>query len=208
MSKPVKVYQKPTVRQAVDSWFRQNTWSLLPFQEEVWQACRDGKSGLINAPTGSGKTYSILLPFLEKWAENRVISQKGLSLIWVTPIRALAQEIYQASRRACEKLHLDLAIDIRTGDTASSAKARQIKSPPQILITTPESLHVILSSKGYRDFFKTVDTIVADEWHELLGSKRGVQLELAIASIRDLQPELMIWGISATIGNLREAMDV
>lgn len=208
MSKPVNVHQKPTVRQAVDSWFHQNTWSLLPFQEEVWQAYREGKSGLINAPTGSGKTYSVLLPFLEKWADNRVKSQKGLSLIWVTPIRALAQEIYQASRRACEKLHLDLAIDIRTGDTASSAKARQIKSPPQILITTPESLHVILSSKGYRDFFKTVDTIVADEWHELLGSKRGVQLELAIASIRDLQPELMVWGISATIGNLREAMDV
>lgn len=181
---------------------------MLPFQEEVWQSYRHGQSGLINAPTGSGKTYAILLPFLEKWAEKKVVSQQGLSLIWVTPIRALAQEIYQAARRATEKLNLDLRIEIRTGDTASTVKAKQLNAPPHILITTPESLHVILSTKGYKTFFSTVDTLVADEWHELLGSKRGMQLELAIASIRVLQPALSIWGISATIGNLQEAMDV
>ena len=208
MHKANKNISRTTFYKQVSKWFSGNGWTYLPFQQEVLEAYRQQKSGLINAPTGSGKTYSIFLPFLEKWAEKRVKSQKGLTLIWVTPIRALTQEIYLSCERACRILHQDLTIEIRTGDTSYSAKVKQLKNPPNILITTPESLHVILSTKGYSDFYQHVDTIVVDEWHELLGSKRGVQTELAIASIRNLQPDLQVWGISATIGNLDEAMEV
>jgi ATP-dependent Lhr-like helicase len=208
LTKTTHRFYRPGLQERVESWFAENNWTLLPFQKEVRDAYRQKKCGLINAPTGSGKTYSILLPFLEKWSENKVVSQKGLSLIWITPIRALTQEIYISCQRACQKLDLPLTVEVRTGDTSYSAKAKQLKNPPDILITTPESLHVILSAKGYKSFFETVDTVVVDEWHELLGSKRGVQTELAIASIRSLQPALQVWGISATIGNLEEALEV
>jgi ATP-dependent Lhr-like helicase len=196
------------IRKQTESWFSANGWKLLNFQEEVWINFNKGRSGLINAPTGSGKTYSIFLPFLDHWVQNRDRLQNKLSLIWVTPIRALTQEILQACTRACHQLNISFKIEMRTGDTAYSIKSKQFKNPPDLLITTPESLHVLFSQKGFTTFFSGVDTIVVDEWHELLGSKRGVQTELAVAMIQNLNPKLKIWGISATIGNLKEGMNV
>lgn len=190
------------------SWFSTLGWKLLPFQEEVWDHYRQGRSGLINAPTGSGKTYSIFLPFLEKFSQKPRSKKQRVALIWVTPIRALTQEIYQACTRACEQLEIPIEIEVRTGDTSYAKKSKQLLNPPDVLITTPESLHVILSTKGYRSFFEGLDTVVVDEWHELLGSKRGVQMELALASLLDISPKIQVWGISATIGNLHEAMEV
>lgn len=129
-------------------------------------------------------------------------------MIWVTPIRALTQEICQSCQRAAKELNLPLEVEIRTGDTSYSRKSRQFVNPPDVLITTPESLHVILASKGYKSFFEGLETVVVDEWHELLGSKRGIQMELALSSMLSIVPTLQVWGISATIGNLQEAMSV
>jgi ATP-dependent Lhr-like helicase len=99
-------------------------------------------------------------------------------------------------------------VGIRTGDTSTKERAAQKKALPQLLVTTPESLHVLLATKGYADLFKHLDWFIADEWHELLGSKRGVQVELGLSRLKALRPQLGIWGISATIGNLEQAMDV
>lgn len=187
-------------------WFSLNGWTAFPFQMEAWEAVHAGKSGLVNAPTGSGKTYSLLIPFLERALLDP--PKTGLQLLWITPIRALSKEIAQAAERAIAALALDWQVDVRTGDTSAATKARQNKQLAQLLITTPESLHQLLAQKGYATRFNKLQGIVADEWHELLGSKRGVQLELAITRLRALNPTLQTWGISATIGNLQEALEV
>ena len=195
-----------TPEQAALNWFSSKGWEPFPFQLEAWEAFRSGASGLVNAPTGSGKTYSLFIPIALQALEEQ--TSKGLQAVWITPIRALAKEIYGATSRAAEALGLDWEIAIRTGDTSSADRARQKRKPPQLLITTPESLHLLLATKGYPTFFKNLKTLVVDEWHELLGSKRGVQVELGLSRLRGILPELRVWAISATIGNLEEGLDV
>jgi ATP-dependent Lhr-like helicase len=181
-------------------------WEAASFQLESWEAQQHGEHGLINAPTGSGKTYAGLLPLIAKHAKaGKKVT--GLRMLWITPIRALAVEIEKSANRAIAGMHSALTTDIRTGDTGASRRAKQLKSLPNILITTPESLHLMLCSKNAGELFGQLEIIVADEWHELMGTKRGVQVELAISRLKTLSPELLIWGISATIGNLPEAME-
>ncbi|MBI1223055.1 MAG: ligase-associated DNA damage response DEXH box helicase [Bacteroidetes bacterium] len=187
------------------SWFDSLGWKVQAFQKQAWEAYAAGKSGLVNAPTGSGKTYSLLLPVL---LNEREVAPKGLRLIWISPIRALTKEIALAAERAVSALSLDWTVGIRTGDTSQKERSAQKKQLPNILITTPESLHLILAQKNYPSLFGNLRCVVADEWHELLGSKRGVQVELALSRIKSLQKNLSIWGISATIGNLIEAKEV
>ena len=193
-------------------WFAAMHWKPHAFQVEAWKAYADGVSGLINAPTGSGKTYSLLLPILLRHRIRNPEKDKpetpGLRAIWITPIRALAREIKESAERVIVALDLDWRVEIRTGDTSFAARGKQKSHPPEILITTPESLHLLMATKGYKDFFITLECIVADEWHELLGSKRGVQLELALSHLKHICPNMQVWGISATIGNLNEAMEV
>ena len=184
-------------------WFRSLTWKPASFQEAAWQSFRQGQSGLVNAPTGSGKTYSLLIPIL---LENP--KPRGLQAIWITPIRALAKEIHQSAEKAVAAMELDFTVETRTGDTSAAQRAKQRKAMPNLLITTPESLHLLLASKDASRIFKNLHSVVVDEWHELLGSKRAVQMELALSRLRGMNPELRSWGISATIGNLVEAMDV
>lgn len=150
------------------------------------------------------KTYSLLVPIILESAKKST----GLHAIWVTPIRALAKEILQSGQRAIEGLDVNVSIEIRTGDTSARDKARIKRSPPNILITTPESLHVMLCQKHYDKYFQKLQTVVVDEWHDLIGSKRGVQLELAVSKFKALNPSLKIWGISATIGNMQESLEV
>jgi ATP-dependent Lhr-like helicase len=184
-------------------WFRSMQWEPASFQEAAWEAFRAGKSGLVNAPTGSGKTYSLLIPILLESPKPR-----GLQAIWITPIRALAKEIQQSAEKAIAAMQLDFTVETRTGDTSAAQRAKQSRAMPNLLITTPESLHLLLASKDAGRIFKNIHTLVADEWHELLGSKRAVQLELALSRLRGMHPQLRTWGISATIGNLVEGMDV
>lgn len=185
------------------NWFKSLGWQVAPFQTEAWQAYADGLSGIVNAPTGSGKTYSLLLPILLSHQKGR-----GLRAIWITPIRALAKEINQVAERAIEGMELNWTVGVRTGDTSSSVRAKQKKEMPNLLITTPESLHLLLATKGYPKTFKNLQCVVVDEWHELMGSKRAVQMELALSRLRGMNPLLQTWGISATIGNMDEAMQV
>ncbi len=186
-------------------WFHSQSWKVFPFQAEAWNAYTSGQSGMINAPTGSGKTYSMLIPIL---LNHRHLKRKGLKAIWVSPIRALTKEIKNAAERAIEGLGMDWRVEIRSGDTTTTNRAKQLSNPPEILITTPESIHIIMATKGYHRFFKQLKAVVVDEWHELFGSKRGVQVEFALARLKTLAPGLRIWGISATIGNMEESMQV
>jgi ATP-dependent Lhr-like helicase len=192
-------------------WFSAQGWRPFPFQEESWQAYLDGSSGLVNAPTGSGKTYSLLMPVMLEYIRNHPDDYKtrrntGLQAIWITPIRALSKEIELSARRLIDGLELPWRIGVRSGDTSTKERAAQRNKPPELLITTPESLHLLLASKGYADFFKELKVLVADEWHELMGSKRGVQVELALSRMKTVVPALRVWGISATIGNMDEAL--
>ncbi len=187
-------------------WFKKNKWKAFPFQEKTWEHYLDGYSGLVNAPTGSGKTYSLVIPTLLEGLASK--ETKGLQMIWIAPIRALTKEIYGACTRAVEGLGLQWTVGIRSGDTSTSERSKQWKTPPQILITTPESLHVIMTKNNYSSFFSSLKTVVVDEWHELIGSKRGVQTELFISRCKGINPNVKIWGISATIGNMDEAFDV
>ncbi|NNF44002.1 MAG: ligase-associated DNA damage response DEXH box helicase, partial [Phycisphaerales bacterium] len=124
----------------------------------------------------------------------------------LTPLRALAQDTLEALTTPVETLGLPWSIEVRTGDTTASVRRRQQQRPPTALITTPESVSVLLSYKGARVRFGSLRVIVVDEWHELLGSKRGVQAELALARLRVIAPNVITWGLSATMGNLEEAM--
>ncbi|MEM7109600.1 MAG: ligase-associated DNA damage response DEXH box helicase [Bacteroidota bacterium] len=188
------------------SWFESRGWKPFSFQTNTWKAYLDGKHGLVNAPTGSGKTYSLVVPILINALNNPKRSGR-VRAIWISPIRALAKEIALSAERAIQGLGLSWEVGIRTGDTSSKDRAKMKTSPPEFMVTTPESLHIMLTQKGYPTYFKELEAVVCDEWHELIGSKRGVQVELAMSRLKSICPDLRVWGISATIGNMEDALD-
>lgn len=193
-------------------WFSEKNWTPFPFQIKTWKAFLSGKNGLLNAPTGSGKTYALWMPIILQYINDnpdyKSKKKKGLKAIWITPLRALSVEIKQAAQLVADDLETGLTIGIRSGDTSQTERNQQKKQMPDLLITTPESLMLLLASKGYEKTFKDLNAIIVDEWHELLGSKRGVQMELALSRLKTIAPKMRIWGISATIGNIEEAIDV
>ncbi|MEO1012039.1 MAG: ligase-associated DNA damage response DEXH box helicase [Bacteroidota bacterium] len=195
-----------------ESWFRQRNWKPFAFQKKTWRAFIQGKHGLLNAPTGSGKTYALWFPivlnYLKQNPDYATKHKKGLKAIWITPLRALSQEIRQSAERVTNDLGTQMTVGIRTGDTSTNERAQQKRNMPDLLITTPESLQLLLATKGYTQIFKSCSAIVVDEWHELLGTKRGVQMELALSRLKTIAKDLRIWGISATIGNLDQARQV
>lgn len=187
-------------------WFSSQGWKPFPFQLEAWQSVWAGYHGIVNAPTGSGKTYSLLIPIVLESTDGK--KNKGPKAIWITPIRALAKEIEISATRAIKDLQPTWRVGVRSGDTSTRERAKQKEQPPDFLITTPESLHLLISQKGYADYFAELRTIVIDEWHELIGSKRGVMMELALSRLKTISPNLRIWGISATIGNMEQSMQI
>ena len=204
-SKKVERQRTSATRQErAQAWFTANGWEPFSFQIEAWKAYWSGRSGIVTAPTGYGKTNSLCVPALIDRDDSE--SRGKLRILWVTPIRALTKEISLAWQRAIEGLGSEWRVGIRTGDTSVKDKAAQLKSPPEVLVTTPESIHVLLATKGYSKLFSHLDAIILDEWHELVGSKRGVLAELALSRLKTLSPGMRIWGISATIGNMEEAM--
>ncbi len=223
----------------INNWFHSKNLQPFFFQEETWQYIIDGKSGLVNAPTGCGKTFSVFLgaviDFINHHPDNyKTKSKNGLQLLWLTPLRALAKDIGRAMEEVINELGMSWKIGIRNGDTELSERQKQKRQMPEVLIITPESLHLLLAQKNYPEVFQKLKIIAVDEWHELLGSKRGVQVELAVSRIVNGQwsmvnnelvdknkaisnlrniftihhSPLTIWGISATIGNLEEAKEV
>ncbi len=204
-----------TGKSTINAWLDKKGWQPFPFQEEAWELIDQGKSGLVNAPTGCGKTYSVfvgaLIRFINQhpkdWQEKK---QNGLRLLWITPLRALAKDIGRAMEEALGELGMPWKVGIRNGDTSTAQRQQQKKQLPEVLIITPESLHLLLSGKQHASLFDRLELIAIDEWHELIGSKRGVQTELAISRIIHCNTKKTpsVWGISATIGNLEEARDV
>ncbi|ANE50598.1 ligase-associated DNA damage response DEXH box helicase [Flavisolibacter tropicus] len=231
----------------IKDWLAQKDFRPFAFQEEAWAYINEGRSGLVNAPTGTGKTFSVflgaLIQFINQHPDNyKAKAKNGLQLLWITPLRALAKDIGRAMEDVIAELGMSWQVGIRNGDTSVSDRQKQKRQMPEALIITPESLHLLLAQKGYPEVLKDLKIIAADEWHELMGSKRGVQVELALSRIcglvsqqlRDVSLEMTdgevkgkrkrqekvaanyqlpttnfsIWGISATIGNLNQAMDV
>ncbi len=208
----------------IHQWLSAKGFTPFAFQTETWQEIINQQSGLVNAPTGCGKTYSVFVGALVQFINHHpdeFLTKKnnGLQLLWITPLRALAKDIGRAMEEAIAELGLQWKVGIRNGDTNTSERQKQKRNMPEVLIITPESLHLLLAQKNYPDIFSSLSIIAVDEWHELLGSKRGVQVELAVSRIVNCHKSIVhgpstmnnipsIWGISATIGNLTEAKDV
>ncbi len=182
--------------------------SPFKFQVQTWQKFGSGYSGMVVAPTGFGKTYSVFLALISDFLNHPEAYQSGLKMIWITPLRSLSKDIAKAMQEAIDEIGLDWTVGVRNGDTDPKIRQQQVKNMPEILVATPESLQLLLGQKNHQHFFKNMKAIVVDEWHELLGSKRGVLVELGISQLRKYVPKLKIWGITATIGNLDEAMEV
>ncbi|HEX2543834.1 MAG TPA: ligase-associated DNA damage response DEXH box helicase [Ramlibacter sp.] len=202
----------PTPRpgSAVTGWLAGRGWTPFAFQEEVWQAVAEGRSGLLHATTGAGKTYAVWLGMLDALLQSHPPGRgaEPLRVVWLTPMRALASDTAKALTQPLNALAPNWTIGLRTGDTPSAERARQDRRMPTVLVTTPESLTLMLTREHAREELSSVEYVVVDEWHELLGSKRGVQAQLALARLRGFHPGLVTWGLSATLGNLQDAMNV
>jgi ATP-dependent Lhr-like helicase len=190
------------------TWFKQKGWKPHTFQKETWAAIKAGKSGLLNAPTGFGKTFAIWFGVIQHFQDHPKPKENKLHCLYISPLRALSKEIFLATNRVSHDLGLPYSIELRTGDSSMKDRTRQKKDKHQALITTPESMHLMLAAKGYQEQFSNLEFVIIDEWHELLGSKRGVQIELALAHLKAMNPNLKVWGISATIGNMEQAKDI
>ncbi|NHZ65101.1 ligase-associated DNA damage response DEXH box helicase [Massilia genomosp. 1] len=199
---------KSQMAQAIDDWFAARKWKVFPFQRAVWRAALAGESGLLHANTGAGKTYAVWLAALLRGALAGKRRASGLRVLWITPMRALAADTQRALEESSAVLAPGWTVGARTGDTGSAERARQSRAMPSALITTPESLSLLLSHAAAQTQFASLDMIIIDEWHELMGSKRGVQVQLALARLRHWNRQLVVWGLSATMGNLVEAQDV
>jgi len=200
----------PAAIKKLERWYQSQGWQIFDFQRDTWQAWAEGKSGLVHSPTGSGKTLSAWLgPLLD--AISNSDETGGIKVLWITPLRALAIDTTFNLANAANALGCDWRIEARTGDTPGSQRQKQRSHPPDALVTTPESLSVLLSYAKNERFFSSLHTIVVDEWHELMGSKRGVQLDLCMSRLKTYNREngktkLRIWGLSATIANLEESL--
>jgi ATP-dependent Lhr-like helicase len=196
-------------------WFATRGWRAFAFQKEVWKAVKDGQSGLLHASTGAGKTYALWFAALNRFAITRAPATgkrkapaEPLTVLWITPMRALAADTARALEAPLAALQIPWSVGLRTGDTSSSERARQTRRQPTTLITTPESLTLMLARADSEVSLAHLRMVVVDEWHELIGNKRGVQLQLALARLRRWHPDLLVWGISATLGNQAHALDV
>ena len=237
MKPTAKSLAKPTL----DGWFAARDWQPFAFQKAVWAAVARGESGLLHATTGAGKTYAVWLAALRSFstlavtkkpslatkniASDGQVQPQPLTVLWITPMRALAFDTVRALQAPVDALAGQpglrrWTVGLRTGDTSSTQRSAQARRWPSVLVTTPESLSVMLARADVQQTLSSVRLVVVDEWHELLGNKRGVQTQLALARLRawrskasptgSAQPKsaaaLCVWGMSATLGNLDEAM--
>ena len=213
ITKPLRAGSQAPSPSPGEAWFASREWQPFAFQREVWAAMAAGRSGLLHATTGSGKTYAVWFGAIER-ARALGLSLQGahappLGVLWLTPMRALAADSARAIAAPLEAIGLGAwTVGIRTGDTPSAERARQDRRFPTALITTPESLSLMLTRENAKQELSAIHTVIVDEWHELMGSKRGVQVQLAIARLKRFNPGLIVWGLSATLGNLGEAMQV
>ena len=202
----------------LNQWITMKKWKPFPFQIEAWQHSVNGDSGLLHAPTGFGKTLAVWLgPLSETLTslnlpEGEVPTPSQLAnlpceVLWITPLRALSQDTLRALREPMADLGVAWPAEARTGDTSSYKKAKLREKLPHTLVTTPESLSLMLTHPDTKAKFSQLKCVIVDEWHELLGTKRGIQTELCLARLRKWRPgkKLRTWALSATLGNLEEA---
>lgn len=201
-------FRNSTGFQIIRKWMDSKDRQPFGFQSETWYKFSRKYSGMVIAPTGFGKTFSVFLAVVIDFMNHPEEYKPGMKLLWITPLRALAKDLAKAMSEALDDIGLDWEVAVRNGDTPKDVRARQTKKMPDILIITPESLHLLLAQKQHQKFFNNLQCLVVDEWHELLSSKRGVMTELAVSRILSYQRKLRIWGITATIGNLDEAQHV
>lgn len=194
----------------IERWFSQRGWEPFGFQKRTWQAYARGESGLVEAATGMGKTYAVWLGPLQEWyeAHEETGASPPIQVVWITPLRALAADTVRSLQAPVAEMGLSWTVELRTGDTSAGARKRQRDRLPTALVTTPESLSLLLSYPDTARQLQTVRAVIVDEWHELLGTKRGVQTELCLARLRTWISDLRIWGLSATLGNMEAARDV
>ena len=195
-------------------WLTKRKGRPFPFQKQAWTAYLQGNDGLIHAPTGQGKTYAAWGGPIEEWLREAGVGSPSrktpepIRVLWITPLRALANDLAESLRLPVDEMGLPWSVELRTGDTPAAVRQRQRRRFPTALVTTPESLTLLLTHEETLSQFSTLRAVVVDEWHELVGSKRGVQTELCLARLRYALPGLRVWGISATLGNLEEALAV
>ncbi|TZG26452.1 ligase-associated DNA damage response DEXH box helicase [Sphingomonas montanisoli] len=188
----------PALPPALTDWFAAKGWDVRRHQREMLAAARDGRDALLVAPTGSGKTLAGFLPTLAELIEN---PQDGLHTLYVSPLKALAVDIQRNLLGPIEEMGLDIRVETRTGDTPSDRKARQRVKPPQILLTTPESLSLLLSYPESATLFASLRTVVIDEVHAFATTKRGDLLALSLARVASLAPDMRRVALSATIAD-------
>lgn len=231
----------------LQQWFHAQGWTPHQFQVDAWHAYLRGASGLIQVPTGAGKTYAAYIGPLAEMidelhaqitanqrdleshlasatalsassavntrrrtkkakSENRLT---GIHTLYITPLRAVTRDIELALKRPIIDLNLPITIESRTGDTSAALRAKQRERLPNILVTTPESLCLLLTreSPPAQELFATLRCVIVDEWHDLLTSKRGSSTELALARLRRWNPNIKLWGMSATLPNSEDALN-
>ncbi|MBD7955000.1 ligase-associated DNA damage response DEXH box helicase [Stenotrophomonas sp. Sa5BUN4] len=198
----------------LQGFFAERGWRPLPFQRTMWRHYLAGQSGLLHTPTGSGKTLAMFGgPLLQALvdplpAPARRSAVRPLQVLWVTPLRALATDTARALQAPLKAIGLDWQVGLRSGDASSRDKRLAREGRLDVLVTTPESLALLLSYPDTLARMRQLRCVVVDEWHELLGSKRGVLLQLNLALLRDTAPAMQLWGLSATLGNLQQAREV
>ncbi|QOR76915.1 MAG: ligase-associated DNA damage response DEXH box helicase [Thermoflavifilum sp.] len=209
--------------QAISRWMQQKGWTIADFQRQTWIKVLQGYSGLLQAPTGCGKTFAVFLPMLARWMNTQAhhlaqrtadtATRKGLQLLWITPLRALANDLARSMQQAIQEMDIPWQVGIRNGDTLPSERRQQSKQMPEVLVITPESLHLLLTHAHHEAYFQHLSMIVIDEWHELLGSKRGLLVSLALAYLQHLRHShfhcapIPVWALSATLAEPTEALD-
>ncbi len=187
---------KPTLPAPIASWFSARGWSVRRHQLEMLDAAAKGEHVLLTAPTGAGKTLAGFLPVLAALAEG---APAGLHTLYVSPLKALAIDVRRNLLEPIEDMALPIRVEARTGDTPSDRKKRQREDPPHILLTTPESLSLLLSYPDSVKMFAGLKTIIIDEVHAFAPSKRGDLLALCISRLAALAPAMRRVALSATV---------
>ncbi|AXS39649.1 ligase-associated DNA damage response DEXH box helicase [Breoghania sp. L-A4] len=185
-------------------WFAARGWSPRPHQIELLRKARDGRSVLLIAPTGAGKTLAGFLPSLTalsgrgKRRPGEPV-RRGVHTLYISPLKALAVDIARNLETPVAEMDLNVMVETRTGDTPGHKRQRQKIAPPDILLTTPEQLALLIAAKGAARFFEDLETVVLDELHALVTSKRGDLLALGLARLRRFAPRMRTIGLSATV---------
>jgi ATP-dependent Lhr-like helicase len=183
-------------------WFAARGWSPRPHQLALLERAAAGRSALLIAPTGAGKTLAGFLPSLVALSRRdprRKQHNKSLHTLYVSPLKALAVDIRRNLTQPVEEMKLDVRLETRTGDTPAHRRQRQQYDPPDILLTTPEQVALLIASRGAERFFADLDTVIFDELHAVVTNKRGDLLSLGLARLRALAPNLRTVGLSATV---------